>query len=245
MFIIAVLSFICGIYCEVLYNFRLNIISILFLISICFFPLIINKKNRFAAILIFLCFFLIGIIRTGTVTAEKTSLDPGLTEENEIYEGYITDSSKHIKTIRLITPPSLNNIRVAFITNLDLNIGDRIRTYGKIRELSPAFHNPYTISWKWLKKLEGVNYEIKGTVMTVLPGGNFIQMLRNKLKKTIENSGAKQQDVIKALTGVAPIKPDTLLTYLMLSCALSVISFSIPYGDDIHCNPLTRKGFVP
>jgi competence protein ComEC len=200
LFIIAVLSFICGIYCEVLYTFRLNIIFILFLISICFFPVIINKKNRFAAILIFLCFFLIGIIRTGTVTAEKAFLDPGLTEENEIYEGYITDSSKHIKTIRLITPPSLNNIKVAFITNLDLNIGDRIRTCSKIRELSPAFHNPYTISWKWLKKLEGVNYEIKGTVITVLPGGNFIQMLRNKLKKTIENSGAKQQDVIKALT---------------------------------------------
>ncbi|MCX5813271.1 MAG: DNA internalization-related competence protein ComEC/Rec2 [Proteobacteria bacterium] len=89
---------------------------------------------------------------------------------------------------------------MAFITDLDLNIGDKIRFYGKIRELSPAFNNPSTTSWKWLKKLEGINYEMKGTVITVLPGRNFIQTLRNKLKKTIEDSGAKQQDVIKALT---------------------------------------------
>jgi competence protein ComEC len=190
----------CGVYCEVLLSFRLKIIAILLFILVCFIPIIINKKIRFISILIFICFFLTGAIRAGIVTTEKLSIDNDLKEINEIYEGYITDSSKHIKTIKLLKPSSLNNISVAFITDMNLNIGDKIRTYSRIRELSPAFHNPHTSSWKWLKKLEGVNYEIKGIVINVLPGENLIQKLRNKLKKTIEDSGAKQQDLIKALT---------------------------------------------
>lgn len=216
MFIIAVLSFICGIYCEVLYTFRLNIIFLLFFIFICLIPVIINKKTGFSAFLVILCFFLTGVIRTGIVTAEKGLINSGLTEENEIYEGYVTDSSKHIKTVRLITPSGLNNMRAAFITDMDLDIGDRIRTYGKIRELSPAFNNPFTISWKWLKKLEGISYEMKGAVITVLPGGNFIQTLRNKIKKTVEDSGAKQQDIIKALTigDKTSLNEDTLNLFL-------------------------------
>lgn len=199
MFIIAVLSLILGIYLGVLYDLPLKLLTILLFFFICLTPLIILKKIRLAAVLIFICFLITGVIRIGIVTA-KTSAVPCITEENKIYEGYITDSSRHIKTIKLITPSSLNNAGAAFITDRDLNIGDRISAYGKIRELSPSFHNPYTISWKWLKKLEGINYEIKGKVITVLPGKNLIQTLRNKLKKTIDDSGAKHQDVIKALT---------------------------------------------
>jgi competence protein ComEC len=199
LFIIAVLLFILGIYLGVLYDLPLKLLTILLFSFICLTPVIILKKIRLASVLIFICFLIIGIIRIGSVTAKAPAV-PYITEENEIYEGYITDSSKHIKTIRLIKPLSLNNAGAAFITNQDLNIGDRISAYGKIRELSPSFHNPYTISWKWLKKLEGINYEIKGKVISVLPGKNLIQTLRNKLKKTIEDSGPKHEDVIKALT---------------------------------------------
>jgi competence protein ComEC len=200
LFIIAVLSFICGIYCEVLCAFPLNIIFLIFFISICLIPVIINKKTGFSAFLVVLCFFLIGTIRTGIIKAEKAPINHDIIEKNEFYQGYITDSSKYIKTVKLISPSDLNNIRAVFITDMDLNIGDRVRTYGKIRELSPAFNNPFTISRKWLKKLEGISYEIKGSVITVLPGENYIQTFRNKIRKTIEDSGAKQQDVIKALT---------------------------------------------
>ena len=45
--------------------------------------------------------------------------------------------------------------------------------------------------------------------------------------------------------GVAPIKPDTLLTCLALSYAPSVISSSTLYGDDIHCSPQTRVEASP
>jgi hypothetical protein len=52
-------------------------------------------------------------------------------------------------------------------------------------------------------------------------------------------------DIIARLPGVAPIKPDTLLTYLAPFYALSVISFSALYGDDIHYSPQTREEASP
>jgi competence protein ComEC len=199
LFIIALLSFILGIYLGVLYDLPLKLLTILLLFFICLTPIIILKKTGLATVLILLCFLMAGIVRIGVVIT-KTSAAPYISEENEIYSGYITESSKHIKTLKLETPSNLNNMKTAFITDMDLNIGDRISAYGKIRELSPAFNNPHTASWKWMKRLEGINYEVKGRIIAAISGGNALQSLRNRLKQKIEYSGAKCQDVIKALT---------------------------------------------
>ena len=55
-------------------------------------------------------------------------------------------------------------------------------------------------SWKWLKQLEGISYEFKGTIISVTTGENYIEAWRKFLAKRIEDSGTKYAGIIKALT---------------------------------------------
>jgi len=165
-------------------------------------------------VLILICFVLAGMIRIGVVLSSK---QPGIaTEEPAIFAGTVVESSRRIKTIGLSSPLPLKGVKAVFRTDDNLGISDSVRIYGQVRELDPTFKNPYITSWKWLKRLEGTHYEIKGAVLSVKPGKNIIQQMRNAILKKIEKSGAKQQGIIKALTigDTASLDDDTKTLFL-------------------------------
>jgi competence protein ComEC len=72
--------------------------------------------------------------------------------------------------------------------------------FGELREMEPTFKNPYLLSWKWLKKLEGVSFELRGTIISIAPGTHYVHGVRNRIKHKIEASGALYGGIIKALT---------------------------------------------
>ncbi|MCX5808527.1 MAG: DNA internalization-related competence protein ComEC/Rec2 [Proteobacteria bacterium] len=198
MFITAVLSFIAGIYLQTIYAVTLvPLVVSLFAITMVI-PFVLSKKRRFSMVLILICFVLAGMIRIGIVLSSK---QPDIaTEEPTIFAGTVVESSRQIKTIGLSSPLPLKGIKAVFRTDDNLGISDSVRIYGQMKEFAPTFKNPYITSWKWLKRLEGTHYEIKGTVLSVEPGQNIIQQARNAIKKKIEESGAKEYGIIKALT---------------------------------------------
>jgi competence protein ComEC len=81
-----------------------------------------------------------------------------------------------------------------------LTINDRVKVFGYMKELSLTFKNPSITSWKWLKQLEGISYEFKGTIISVTQGESYIEAWRKFLAKRVEDSKAQHTGIIKALT---------------------------------------------
>jgi hypothetical protein len=87
---------------------------------------------------------------------------PGDTPPDALYEGLVVESSPRVKVLSLSKPAALKGMRVAFPSGAGLDVSQTVRVFGRIRPLVPSFKNPGSISWKWLKKLEGVGYEVRG-----------------------------------------------------------------------------------
>ena len=194
MFLVAVLSFAAGIYLQVTYPSHLNWSFALLLALILLTPRI-RKNYPISAFLVVACFLLAGIIRLGI--ASRTYDEPTISKGIGVYEGLIVEASQSTKIVRLLEPEEL---KVLFRTAENLNINDRVRILGEMRELTLSFKNPSLTSWKWLKRLEGVSYEIRGTLLFALPGKTYAHAWRNFLKKRIEDAGAKHFGIMKALT---------------------------------------------
>ena len=141
---------------------------------------------------------LIGMVRVGIVIMEQPAII--IDEDKVIYEGLIIETSVNTKIIRLYKPENMDGVKAIFRTADNLNINDKIRIFGQAKELNLTFKNPYLTTWKWLKRLEGISYEVRGTLISVAPGKNLVHAWRNRLKERIEISGAKYASVIKALT---------------------------------------------
>jgi competence protein ComEC len=141
---------------------------------------------------------LIGMVRVGIVIMEQPAII--IDEDKAIYEGLIIETSVNTKIIRLSKPENMDGVKAIFRTADNLNINDKIRIFGQAKELNLTFKNPYLTTWKWLKRLEGISYEVRGTLISVAPGKNLVHAWRNRLKERIEISGAKYASVIKALT---------------------------------------------
>jgi competence protein ComEC len=141
---------------------------------------------------------LIGMVRVGIVIMEQPAII--IDEDKVIYEGLIIETSVNTKIIRLSKPENMDGVKAIFRAADNLNINDKIRIFGQAKELNLTFKNPYLTTWKWLKRLEGVSYEVRGTLISVAPGKNLVHAWRNRLKERIEISGAKYTSVIKALT---------------------------------------------
>jgi competence protein ComEC len=141
---------------------------------------------------------LIGMVRVGIVIMEQPAII--IDEDKTIYEGLIIETSVNTKIIRLSKPENMDGVKAIFRTADNLNINDKIRIFGQAKELNLTFKNPYLTTWKWLKRLEGISYEVRGTLISVAPGKNLVHAWRNRLKERIEISGAKYASVIKALT---------------------------------------------
>ena len=199
MLVIAVFSFASGIYLNALYNIPLRfILPPLVIVLLCIFFLF-RKGSLIAGLLIFFCFMLTGIARLGVATIGQSVINPvgGI---KEVYEGYITESSPNTKIVQLARPVAAMDLKVIMRTPQVLNINDVIKIFGELREVRPTFKNPYLLSWKWLKKLEGISYELRGTIVSITPGKHFIHGIRNSLKQKIDASRAQYTGIIKALT---------------------------------------------
>ena len=198
MFVIAIFSFAGGIYLNALYDIPLKFIIPPLILILSFIPFFIRKSSYLSVLLILVCFMLAGMVRLGVVTVGQTAMNPSSTKE--IYGGLVTESSPNTKIIKLTNPGELAALKVILRTPQALNINDMVRVFGELREINPTFKNPYLLSWKWLKKLEGVSYELRGTIISITPGIHYVHSVRNRLKQKIDASGAKYGGIIKALT---------------------------------------------
>ena len=198
MFVIAIFSFAGGIYLNALYDIPLKFIIPPLILILSFIPFFIRKSSYLSVLLVLVCFMLAGMVRLGVVTVGQTAMNPSSTKE--IYEGLVTESSPNTKIIKLTNPGELAALKVILRTPQALNINDMVRVFGELREINPTFKNPYLLSWKWLKKLEGVSYELRGTIISITPGIHYVHSVRNRLKQKIDASGAKYGGIIKALT---------------------------------------------
>jgi competence protein ComEC len=198
LFVIAIFSFAGGIYLNALYDIPLKFIIPPLILILSFIPFFTRKSSYLSVLLILVCFILAGVVRLGVVTVGQTAMNPSSTKE--IYGGLVTESSPNTKIIKLTNPGELAALKVILRAPQALNINDMVRVFGELREINPTFKNPYLLSWKWLKKLEGVSYELRGTIISITPGIHYVHSVRNRLKQKIDASGAKYGGIIKALT---------------------------------------------
>lgn len=198
MFISSVLAFLLGIYARTIHPLPVLPVLCLLLASLVLIPFLLRYNKVGATILILVGFFLAGFIRLSSVETGAAKVEADQTPD--LYRGRIVESSARIKTVRLSYPDHYGGLRAAFISEAAMPINTDLRLVGFLRELNPSFKNPSIASWKWLKRLEGIGYELKGRIVSVSPGTSLIEGAREYLKQTINRSGARHGDVLTTLT---------------------------------------------
>jgi competence protein ComEC len=197
MLIVSVLSFCAGIYLQA---FSPQLPGLLFgiaLLLVVVSAVLSFKRPKSAVIFIIPAFFFIGAMRLSFVDTKPAFIDR---EGPSVFQGTIVESSPHLKTVILKEPWKLRHMRVIYLSAENLDVSQEVRIFGTLKPIIPSFNNPGTRSWKWIKKLEGANYELKGTLLSSTKGKNWIATLRRYFKENIERSGAKHEDILKALT---------------------------------------------
>ena len=198
MFLAAVISFAVGIGLEALYPCPLAPLFAALLLPLPFIPFIIAKRPCLVVCLMIPLFLLAGMVRLGAVTLTLTPVAQD--GEKGIYEAEVIETSPNTKVVRILKPADVAEVKAIFRTDKAVTISDRVRVWGELKELRLTFNNPSLMSWKWMKRLEGVSYELKGMLLTSTPGRNHIHAWRDLLGKRIERSGAVYPAVLKALT---------------------------------------------
>ncbi len=200
MFIASVIAFIAGIYIEAVHPFRFAHILIPLVSAIVILPFVLKNKNgiRLSGPLFFLAFFLAGMLRIAVALMYQPALP--VTGEATLYRGVVIESSKTVKVVRIEDPRHVSGIRAIIRADQPLGIGDSITVFGPLRELALTFKNPYSISWKWMKRLEGTFCEIRGEILSVSAGKRPVDTWRRYLADKIDASGTARSGIIKALT---------------------------------------------
>jgi len=198
VFLISVIAFAAGIYIETLYPLPILVSLSVSTLFLCAIPLALRRTYRVSFVLMAVCFVFAGMVRLALITEDRPV--PHLKEATDVYGGIITESSPNTKIVKLAYPDNLSGLSVVFRTSDNLGINDEVRIFGSLRELSLTFRNPYLVTWKWLTRLEGISYELRGAIVSVRQGRNYVEAWRNYLARNIENSGAQHSGIIKALT---------------------------------------------
>ena len=197
MFVSCVLAFAAGIYIQAFYGIAPRPIALGLAALVLLLPFSQRRNGSVTFFLLVVAFLLTGIIRLAIVTESM----PLLIDEGEsLYAGSVVETSPKSKVIAITDPESLRDLRVSFHSDAPLETADRVYLRGRIVEFSPVSADSPRKLWRWLKRLEGVNHELKGKILLVRPGGSSINALRNFFRKRIEASGAMHSDVQKALT---------------------------------------------
>jgi len=197
LFIVSVISFIAGIYFETLYNLPIKYIFFLLMPLLFVIPFLMDRYRRICAIILFFSFFLAGTLRIGQLINTLDVEEPD--GKSYLFETVLIESNKTIKMLKILQPDAYKDTHVILRTERELDIGDKIIIYGELKALSETYKNPYLISWKWLKHLECINFELKGDILTIKKGENTIDKIRRFIKDRIEETGAKHIGIIKAL----------------------------------------------
>ena len=201
VFIGAVLAFCAGIYLQAVHALPLGPLLLAGAASIGSIALIYRLLHRAFFLLvplILVCSLLLGAARLAFVEiGPAASLVDG---QSSVFEGLVTESSSHVKVLSLQQPVELKGMKVAFISDAQIDTSQRVRLFGKMIDLVPTFQNPGGGSWKWQKRLEGVTYQIRGKLLSVGSGDDPVARLRRYFKENIEHSGAGHIEVLKALT---------------------------------------------
>jgi competence protein ComEC len=228
LFLISVIAFAAGVYIEAVYPVPLTISIILCVFFLCVIPITLRRTRGIATLMILICFILAGMVRLGVVTINRSEIESNragsfesdtgtdgnshssspandgyrgtLNEEMNIYEGLVTEASPSTKIIKLISPQNVRGLKIIMRTQDGLTINDRVKVFGYIKEPHLTFKNPSLTSWKWLKRLEGISYELKGTIISVTPGESYVEAWRRFLAGRIVDSGTEYAGIIKALT---------------------------------------------
>lgn len=198
MLVSSVLAFVSGIYVQAVHPLSLSLLFGLLVVSLVFIPFLLEYNRTATSILILTGFCLAGGIRLGFVQMDSGTVP--VEQTLDLYGGRIIESSAAIKTVRLSYPKECAGLRTAFISDAAMPINTEIRLVGILRELNPSFKNPSIGSWKWLKRLEGIGYELKGRIVSASPGTNLVEETREYFKKNIERSGSRHRDVMTTLT---------------------------------------------
>ena len=199
MFVASVLSFAAGIYLEALYPFPVSWLFLILLLPLPFIPMLTPRSQALAFCLIIALFGCAGMVRLAVVTSVSTYA-PDPADQRELYEGVVVGQSPNTKIIKIEKPHDLAGTKVIYRTTDPLNISDGIKAFGQLRELALTYNNPSLTTWKWAKRLEGISYELRGTVIAVSPGTNYVHQWRSFLSGRIEASGASHPGILKALT---------------------------------------------
>ncbi len=198
MFVASVLAFCCGIYLQALYGLRLAPLLLAALAVTAALPFVARSSKAFALLLL-AGFMLCGGARLAFIDLSQKA-SPEDDGGRQVYEGTVVESAARVKVLALSGPARLAGMRVVFFSSLDLPLSDRVRVFGAIRPIVPGFKNPGSLSWKWLKRLEGVSYEVRGKVLSTTAGSDPIASMRRYFKQNIERSCAPEADILKALT---------------------------------------------
>jgi len=201
LFPLSVIAFVTGIYIQALHPFMFVIPLAMCIPLLCLVPITIRRKPQLAALLVLAGFFLAGMVRLGGVGTVSEAVKPVIScRDMVVYEGLVTEASPNIKILKLTSPEPYSGLKTIVRTNDHITINDHVKIFGYAKEISPTFKNPSVLSWKRQKHLEGISYELKGTIIHVLNGENYIEAWRKYLAERIEGSGAKYSGIIKALT---------------------------------------------
>ncbi len=198
MFVASISAFIAGIY---LGTFEYHIITwagALLLAIIVLVPFLLRHGLlRISAVALVAAFFLTGIVR---VSLTSTDEKPLVYTDAAVFSGTVVESSQTTKTITITSPEEMRGAKALIRSDESAGIGDTIVAYGTPKELALNFKNPGRISWTWIKKQEGILYEIRGRIISVRADPGIIERIRRYCADRIDASGAAHRDVIKALT---------------------------------------------
>lgn len=196
MFVASVLAFAAGIYLQALYLFPARLLFPVTLCTLCLLPLL-RKKNTTFALLIIACFVLCGAMRLALLDTGRVVRPED--RQHNILEATVVESFRRMNVLVLSKPTELKGMRVAFASEGALQTGDQVTLFGRMAEINPTFKNPGASSWKWVRRLEGIGYELKGKVVSSRAGDDAVSRARRYFKTTIESSQAPHADILKAL----------------------------------------------
>ena len=198
MFVASISAFIAGIYLGTVHNHTIAFVGISLCILIFLLPFFFRHDlNRLSAIALVTAFLLAGALRVSLIIPGDAHIPVNIAGT---YSGTVVESSETTKIMRLDLPASLEGTKAIVRSEKHAGIGDNIIAVGTLKELTPNFNNPGRISWKWIKRLEGTLYEIRGDIISIHRAPGILERIRRHYAEKIDASGAAYTDVIKALT---------------------------------------------
>ena len=229
MFLASVVAFCAGIYLQTVYPLSPAPLFFAALAIAAAIPLVMARYGRVSVLLLLVTFMLCGAARLAFTEAGLIMADED--RDATVYEGQVMESSARMKVLSLSEPAELKGMRVVFLSALDLEMSRTVRIFGRIRALAPTFKNPGSPSWKLLKRLEGVAYEVRGNVLSTAGGDDPLGRMRRYFKERMEVSGAPNTDILKALTigdrASVPQEKNDLFLHTGTSHVLAISGFNV------------------